>query len=284
MIRREIRFANAEPRWLLVSQVEHARISGLLAKSCLGKFPQKVGAGASVDGLNRVRKELLETIVHHDDGWAAWEAEPQFDERGRPLSFRELPLTESMPIWTASIETAAQLGGLAGWLVSGHFLVLLESSEKVTHAAAVEAWQAEMNARRAQWLERWQQVDPPLHSHALAAEALAWLQLLDVMSLWLCSVCPGGGERITEWPESYRVGPGCAGATEFSCGEPGGFTERLVDAERCEARIDPWRFDVDELAIDATGWTVPVREYRSAAELHGAMSSHRLSWLLLPKE
>lgn len=254
MIRREILLADEEPQWLLISQVEHARLSGVLAEHCLSHF-----SAAAVD-------ELLSAVVHHDDGWANWEAAPTFDEQGRPRSFRELPLSQSLPIWSASIEAVAKIGPLAAGTVASHFLALLGASDrpKVADEFAV-AWQQEMTARCDAWIMSWQQLDPQQNTAAVADEALRGLQLFDVMSLWLCGVCPGADEQMPDEVKSYHVDAGEPLETKFF----------FADGK---ARIKPWRFDVPALELVADASLVPIREYTNAADLFFACQSYQIRW------
>jgi len=252
MIRREIQLVDQPVQWLLISQVEHARISGLLAAHCL---PRDFTAPLSA--------ELLEAVIHHDDGWAAWEAKPPLDaEHHRPPSFRELPLELSLPIWTASIEAAAASGPLAARIVSEHFLALLKASDKPP-APSASAWQQSIAAKSVEWLASWQAINPKSHTPALAEQALRWLQLLDVMSLWLCSVCPGAGEQVPEPPVGYHVSGSLE--TEFYY-EPG------------YVHMRPWRFNVSELTLSAAGWLLPVRQYRTPEEMLASRTEHKVCW------
>ena len=116
MIRREVRFADGRRQWLLISQIEHARISGDLAERCMEQF------GDSDSALNTVREELLQAIVHHDDGWIEWEMAPRLDlDFGRPLSFLELPIDDALAVWSRSIDAVGKFGEFAAWVVAGHF-------------------------------------------------------------------------------------------------------------------------------------------------------------------
>src|SRR6187200_2267627 len=110
MIRRELKLTDNSTIWLLVSQVEHARMSGELVR----------------DWREAFSPDVVDAIAHHDDGWAAWEDEPKLDPaRGAPYSFLEMPLAESLSIWDKSIAAARAFGPLGGWIVAGHFYNLL---------------------------------------------------------------------------------------------------------------------------------------------------------------
>jgi len=266
MIRREIHFPGKAPHWLLISQIEHARISALLAERCLDQF----GQSTPECDLTAVRAQLLAAILHHDDGWAAWDTAPQLDtQHHRPPSFREMQLEQVLPIWTASIKAAAGEGSLAGLTVASHFLALLESSDKETEASLAKVWREEITARHAAWLADWQAANLTLPSPELAAEALLWLQLFDVASLWLSSACPGQGEQVLKPPESYHFAEGSAqGALFRYSGQPG------------QATIEPWRLDVAELTVKASGHIVPIREYQNTVALLAEQQSHSVRWVL----
>src|ERR1700754_3881963 len=126
MIRRDIQLAEDERLWLLISQVEHAHVSGELTRNLKEPFSH----------------EVVEAITHHDDGWAGWEASPKLNpEIGGPYSFVEMPLPETLVIWDGSIAAARKFGPLAGFMVAGHFYNLLSGSEHAGQPAAI-AWMA----------------------------------------------------------------------------------------------------------------------------------------------
>jgi hypothetical protein len=195
MIVREVQFADGPPQWLLISQVEHARLSGELAKRCLTKF------GDANPALGQVREELLQAIIHHDDGWAEWEAAPRFDPKsGKPLSFMELPLAEALDVWNGSIESANRFGDLAPWVVAGHFSALLCTIGSHSQEPAARDWLRHIAEKRSLWFTQWRARHEALHTVALAGEALKWLQLFDILSLWPCSQYPVPGEIIRKPP------------------------------------------------------------------------------------
>lgn len=277
MIRRDIDLGDGRASWLLVSQVEHARLSAVLAERCLGHFGQSLISSTAAAKLESVRRELLQAIARHDDGWAEWEKHPGLDPAlRRPLSFRELPLDETLANWEGSIQSAAEVGPLAAWAVAGHFAVLLESSESDLDPSASAAWLAKTADRRKDWLAAWQSLNPALHSQSLAEEALLWLRAFDVMSLWICSVCPVGGEEVSQWPEGYHIGPGQLLDTRIAADPTADISESGI------VTVAPWWFDAPELEIEAAAHIVPVREYQNTAELLAAFEPHQLRWRLTP--
>ncbi|MCH7751276.1 MAG: DUF3891 family protein [Planctomycetes bacterium] len=277
MIRRDIDLGDGRACWLLVSQVEHARLSAVLAERCLNRFGQSSFSGAAASQIESTRRELLQAITRHDDGWTQWETRPGLDpERRRPLSFRELPLGQSLLNWESSIQSAADVGPLAAWVVSGHFAALLETSEKDHDRGASAKWLAKTADQRVAWLAEWQALNPAQHTTRLADEALVWLQTFDVMSLWICSVCPAGGEKVSQWPQAHHIGP--SQMLDMRIGP-----DRSADvSQRSTVIVDPWRFDVPELEIEAAAHVVPVRQYQNTGELLAAYKPLQLRWRLTP--
>ncbi|HUG91584.1 MAG TPA: DUF3891 family protein [Planctomycetaceae bacterium] len=80
--------------WLLISQIDHARLAGALAEAW--NF-----TGTRFAAL---RDDLVQAVRQHDEGWAAWEQLPAVDpESGRPRDFTEMPMPEATGIWGRSI-------------------------------------------------------------------------------------------------------------------------------------------------------------------------------------
>lgn len=271
MIRRKVRFSEGVGYWLLISQIEHARLSGWLASQCIDRF----GVSGSAHGkpvLNEICQELLIAITHHDDGWRAWESAPQLDETGCPLSFVELALTDSLAIWNQSIAAAADIGPLAAWIVAGHFSALLVTSEHHAKDPAGMRWLDEMTERRQAWFQRWRAANEQFHTAELAGEALHWLQLFDVLSLWPCMAYPLANEVAAEAPAAYQFDPAWKLVQEIR--------PAADDANRMV--IDPWPFPQNGLTMAAAAKLVPVREYATAADLLAASQPHGASWRLAP--
>lgn len=258
MIRRDVRLANDAPGWVLISQIEHARISAELASRCVGAI-----------GSTAVRQEVLAAILHHDDGWADWERAPRLDPTlGRPLSFTELEAAEAVAIWDKSIAAAAAIGPLAAAMVAGHFLRLLAHSDHLRHDAPCAVWQRQTTERRDQWLAQWQALDPVVHTDAVAAEALVWLWTFDEISLWFCLSCPAGDEPRRKTPTPYLAGRGTALEMEL----------RATSNSSGVATAIPWRFDDASIEFSAAGRIVPAEAYASSQDLLAASQPCRLNW------
>ncbi|MBI3468522.1 MAG: DUF3891 family protein [Planctomycetes bacterium] len=256
MIRRDTHTADGEHRWLLISQPEHARLSGLLA--------ERWGAEPFVP--LEPRDELLAAVYHHDDGWADWEKSPQVDpQSGRPLAFTEMPLADSLAIWRGSIEGVIRFGDLAPWAVAGHFSALLRSSTTWRKAGGEQTRLAreflqEQDARRAEWLARWLSVDPKAHTRELAEQGLRHLRFFDALSLWFCCA-----ERSL--PQAF----------EPPSGPP--ITITPVDSGLLVA--EPWPFTVPELTLSVFGRSVRAMTYHTAEQLAAAERwDAQLEWVL----
>ena len=265
MIRRDVRLADGSPAWALISQIEHARLSAELAERCVGRF--------SAPELEAVRREVLLAIARHDDGWVEWEESPRIDaEHGRPVSFMELETDEAIDIWNRSIERSAAYGPLAGWLVAGHFIRLTDkySDHSRTDSAAAK-WRTEMDEQRSAWSAEWQAINPPLHTRALADEALQWLWTFDEASLWFCCTSPADEESSSTSASTSK--PAVIGR-----GTP---LEMMLTASGAGVAIaNPWRFDQPTIELELTAQIIPAIRYDSPETLLAAGESRTLRWQL----
>lgn len=242
MIRRPALTEGGNQRWILISQVEHARLSGVMAD-------------AWNDSLAPVawRKEMVAAITHHDDGWAAWEVAPKVDSQsGRPLDFTETALTDSLAIWRESIQAGADIGPLAAYMVSGHFSRLLErfsgrwkSDATLTSLATI--FLREQHAERRKWLTMWQKTVGDSANEAAAEMAVSWMQLFDAVSLWLC--CDERKEA-----QHFALPTGAAVIFQPS-GEP-----------YCIS-VTPWPFSTSKLELEAVGRAIPAQPHDNPSDL-----------------
>ncbi|HEV7222426.1 MAG TPA: DUF3891 family protein [Pirellulales bacterium] len=252
MIRRTHHDDAGAESWVLISQVEHARLAGMLAERW-GQPP--------LAPLTR-GDELLAAIYHHDDGWADWERTAGVDvESGRPLDFTEMPLVESLAIWRDSIASSAKLGKLAGYLVSAHFCALLRRfssgwRKTPSQTAIAEAFLADQEEQQSAWLDVQQKKSPAIA--AAAEDALAFLQTCDALSLWLCcSQHPS--------PQTFAL----AGAPPVTF---------RSDAEFA-VTASPWPFLADRFELEAVGRSVPAIRYETPAALATAPAQPaRMRW------
>lgn len=269
MIRTEVTHADGTPHWLIVNQIEHARISGEVAR----RLCQSSESGFAHDPL--IADEVLHSVDHHDDGWAEWDRCPRLDaSTGVPTSFREMTEADALAIWSGSIESAAKIGPLAGWLVASHFRGLKQSSSKDSDLQALEHWLAEVDAKRQHWITDWQRQNRATHTLEVAQRWLLFLQVVDVMSLWLCSACFREDHSAEE---PYPI----AASTEMETSM--GLAGIGEDGTTYEVLVDPWRFTVPEFELTAQGMMAPVGQYRDGNELVAAYKKRPLHWRLRGK-
>lgn len=254
MIRRE-ELHGGRASWILISQVDHAHLAADLA--------EHFGAGGVLPLVEP--EQLLPAVRHHDDGWQGWEQQPQIDpRRGVPYDFTEMPLRDSLDIWRGSIAAAAAIGPLAGYVVSGHFSVLLGRSRDsggsaVEDPAAAEAFLQQQELRRRTWLDEWGGGDSGAAERA--ETALAQLQALDLWSLWLC----------------------CAPRSEPTELDFPGTRLRLVPRGDGLVEVSPWPLRVEQLTVRVAGRRVAAGKYPDwpALEAAGPVPVE-LGWRLRP--
>ncbi len=252
MIRLDIQAEGAEPAWMLIDQVEHARLSGALAEhwGVHNFFPLEP------------RDFVLAAIYRHDDGWAHYDRPPGLDPHsGHPLSFTELDVKAAQTIWARSIQQVADLGPLAQYMVAGHFVALRRDGDRADTREGVR-FVCEYEARCHQWLRQWHEIDPQTNTTGRARRALGQLQLFDALSLWFCCA-----QRRA--PSTFVT--------------PEGVELELRPRDAHTVEVVPWPFVVDRLDIQARGRQIPARFYTDQASLAAAAAvPAELYWTLTP--
>jgi hypothetical protein len=234
MIRRDDTLPDGSARWLLISQVEHARIAAELAVSW-GEPPLQAVEQPEI---------VLPTIRRHDDGWDEWESQPAVDAEGKPVSFTEMSPADGNAIWQRSIESLADLGPLAQYLVASHFVDRRRKSTETSPERT--AFVDDFERRRAEWFDHWQRQDPTRNTVERANRALRQLQFFDALSLWFCCEPRAAEESLTT---------------------PSGATLRLLPAAAAEIQLAPWPLRRPELDLEITARAVTRRAYSSSREL-----------------
>jgi hypothetical protein len=270
MIRREITLPDGTKLWLLISQVEHARVSGELARHWQDEFTP----------------DVIDAITHHDDGWATWETEPRLNQEvGAPYSFLEMPLAEALTIWDKSIASARQFGPLAGYIVAGHFYNLLNDSDHAQDGIAV-AWLTAQRKVRTAWLDEWFRAD---RSHTLdgAKRAQHMLQLADLFSLWLCCGCPISGENEIHRDQSLLKLPIDNLFGRFRFVSPvctNGHTSAGVGIAKLDWKVpvEPYPFRNTPLSLSAMSVAAPVVRYPTWQGFQAVSRPIELRWRFIP--
>ena len=250
MIRRD-----AGDDWLLISQVEHARIAAEMAEAWGNEqFPPLPS-----------RDLLIHAIRHHDDGWAEWERAPTVNpETGAPRDFLEMPIPGAAAIWTRSIDNCARQSPWCGLWVSRHFCHLAElAREHREHRSDRVAATAFLTAQQ-ELQHQWRRqigvyAEPPLESIGFE-----WLRWFDRFSLWLCCAERSLPESLP-LPESGVVHLTPCDATTIVLA-PFPFRDATLRLTASAARLGRQRFDSDD-------------SLRAALQV---ASQSKLSWELQP--
>jgi hypothetical protein len=238
MIRRD-----APDAWLLISQVEHARIAAEIAEAW---------GNDQTPSLTQ-RDEFVAAVRHHDHGWAEWELAPTCNPAtGRPRDFLEMPMPDATAIWTRSIDACAALSPWCGLWVSRHFCRLAEQAhqhrtgEADRNAAALFLGQQghrQIDLRR----DLARQYTPELEE-----AGFQWLRFFDLFSLWLC---------CAERTEPERLAVANVPSMLVSPRGPAGVA------------LDPYPLASERLDASVSTIALPRREYRSDSELRTAIAS-----------
>lgn len=250
MIRREETAADGSRRWTLITQTEHARLAGDLARHW----------GADPFWPVVPSKVMLPAIYRHDDGWRNWDQSPRVDpDAGRPFAFDEIARSDADKIWTQSIGVCEDLGPLAQYLIALHFVQLRRRSQVTDTDTFVQKFAPQA----ATWLETWKSLRPRAHTDSMATTALAHLQLFDRLSLWFCCGRP---------------------ARPLVQDTPGGAQITLTPSGETGVQLHPWPLTVPTWKLDVSGRSIPVRQYTDSRQLQTVQSefvSYR--WELVPR-
>jgi hypothetical protein len=240
MIRRDDPPFSQPTHWILITQLEHARLAGVLAEHWDGG-----------DFLPLAdRDAVLWAAAHHDDGWQQWETHPDVNPAGQPRAFTEMEPADSLAIWSGSIEIASEAGPLECALVAGHFCALARRATLFLKQAdllrAVERFVASHDALIAEKTIAWQALDPQRNTASRAELALRQLQMFDALSLWFCCTPAGESETLET---------------------PGGKELSLTPLSEDGVRLSPWPFHQAGLNLEIHCRPVPARTYANAADL-----------------
>jgi hypothetical protein len=240
MIRRDEQPRSAPTHWILITQLEHARLAGVLAEHWGGgDFLPLADSDAVLWGA-----------THHDDGWQPWEIHPDVNPAGQPRAFTEMEPADSLAIWSRSIEIARDVGPLECSIVAGHFYALARRAtvflRQPDQLQFVERFVARNDDLIVEQLTAWQALDPARNTASRAELALLQLQMFDALSLWFCCTPTGESETLIT---------------------PGGKEMSLIMLGENVVRLTPWPFRSAGLNLEIHGRRVPVRTYANAAEL-----------------
>lgn len=233
-------------QWLLVTQHDHALLSGRLA--------EHIGN----DRFARPAARAVLGISLHDCGWPLHDDNPTLNGKGEPLHVFEAPVWVAGQVWPASARRAANRDPYAGLLVSIHVMHLATMAAQ-THRSPRDVF--EINKFQHQQVEFQEglrrslgmRTDIPLN-HGLAKAGLdpredelafdyRLLRAMDQLSLAL--LC------------ADDLFPTLAGVEARPGTEAMGL--RLTRPASFHVRLNPWPFDESRIAL-----SVPCRRLAAA--------------------
>jgi hypothetical protein len=202
----------------------------------------------------------------HDDGWYEWEAAPRIQpETGLPFQFIYMPVADHIAIYERGVQLALDRHPYTGLLVSLHGAGLYRERygfmphlvfRKVDPAdrPQVDRYLADQDRIQQRLLSRLNPDRTVLWTH------YRWLQCWDLLSLYLCMKSPAeaGTYSLGRMPQ-YPGGPE---------------VELLLSGDGGQAFVlDPWPFQVAELALEVPVRLVPDRPYSGDQEFRACFAA-----------
>jgi hypothetical protein len=239
--------------WVLISQSDHAALSGELARH--------VGGMA----FAKLEETAIRACAMHDAGWPLHDEAPTLNLDGNPLDVFETPRELGLSIWEKSAEIATEENPYAGLLVSLHSLHLsalpMPVPERFENSQMRQRFEnnkfqhkqieLQENLRRKLGL----QTDIPL-TLGLASPGtdpredqllfdFRWLQALDQISLAICCTQSPFDRAMVYARPGRRV-------TELHLARSGN-----------DLLVSPWPFEQRELSCTIAGRVVPNQPWES---------------------
>ena len=236
---------------VLIDQIEHARLAGQLAQAWgNNQFPLVA------------RPEItIPAIFRHDDGWEIVDRRPVVAKKSHlPIQFTEMDLEPAHEIWRESIDLVADLGPLAQYIVAAHFVALRQRGDRSDEHES-QRFITEETFRCESWLDQWNQLAPEQNTSEVAHLCLAYLQLFDALSLWLCCVSePAAGNF--ESPRGSRL--------------------TVTQAPATTVFVEPWPFAESTVRISIIGTSVSGRSFANQREFDACTKRKvELTWRFL---
>ena len=221
------------------------------------------------------RAEVLAAVMLHDSGWTEFDAAPGIDRDGRPRTFDRMEVETHLDIWRRSVDRTALHCRYAALLVASHFSEMAEAKTAdylergdTTSARLVESFRAEMDRRKASWVEilspdaRYQGCLQGTRRQSNADI----LTLADRVSVFLCASL----------------------ASEFDVAAPAADGEfrpvKFTAMDQTRWRVDPWPMEGDRVRLQCEGRLLPVTRFDSAKDFHEVLLRaplERLNFTLL---
>jgi hypothetical protein len=253
-----------DSRLLLILQIDHSRVAGLLAAHW----------GNDEFAQPRPYASMVVAAQEHDSGWWDWEIRPTLNEQGYPPDYigsvKQLGRGVWLDFYRHGIQRVAEQDPYAGYIVSMHGdglltqgMGLLPYMPDYTSNPDVQEFVREQKEFRSMLLASLRRAG---ENTELVTDEHLWtnfklMEVYDQFAQFVCNRYPfnsterknGPSKTLSDVP--VPVGPGLEDVT---------ITIDVQDETR--AIVRPYPFDVDPLEISFQGRLVSNRPYRSQEE------------------
>ena len=253
-----------ESRLLLVLQIDHSRIAGLLAAHW----------GNQEFAKPRPYFAMVLAAQEHDGGWWDWEIRPTLDAQGHPPdyvgSIRALGEDTWLEFNRHGIRLVAERDPYAGYIVSMHSEGLLTQGMGILHYMPdytvfpnVQEFIREQQAYRAELIDKMRNL--PEYETEISEERLwtnfKYMEAFDQFAQFVCNRYPFNSKERRNGPTSelsktpVPVAPGSKDVI------------MSVDVQdESNATVTPYPFDVNPLVVSFPGRLVSNRPYARQEE------------------
>jgi hypothetical protein len=249
---------------LLVLQIDHSRIAGLLAAHWGNDEFARPSPYAS----------MVLAAQEHDSGWWDWEIKPTVNQEGYPSdyigSIKHLGQGVWLNLYRHGIERLAAQDLYAAYEVSMHGeglltrgMGLLPYMPDYTGDSAVQKFIAEQKELRAGWLQKLQKND---ELQEVASDTHLWtnfklMEVFDQFAQFVCNRYPFNSQVRKNGPTNTLSNV----PVPLAPGKPDVTLTVDVKNEN-EAIVRPFPFDVTPLRLSFEGRLVPNRRYTDQQE------------------
>lgn len=253
-----------ESHLLLVLQIDHSRIAGLLAAHWGNDDFAKLRPYAS----------MVLAAQEHDSGWWDWEIKPSVNEQGFPSdyigSIKHLGQGVWLDLYRRAIERLATRDLYAAFYVSMHGealltqgMGLLPSMPDYRSDPAVQNFIAEQKALRAGWL---QELQPNEALKDASDDEHLWMnfkliEVFDQFAQFVCNRYPFNSHARKNGPTNKLSNM----PVPVALGKPDVTLTIDIKNER-EAIVHPYPFDTSPLQVSFEGRLVSNRSYPNQEE------------------
>ncbi|MFZ0369728.1 MAG: DUF3891 family protein [Halobacillus sp.] len=211
-----------EHHFLMIEQHEHAKISGQIVRNWKKDFLLR----------SKLREEADWAVSQHDRAWIPLDKDPIWnEEKNRPYSFIDYPLTEKLEAYQRGIEEAADQSLYAGMLCSMHYQSFFSEDSEDPEIRSFLEDEKDRQKNLYQAMKR----DIPKDIYQLHFQRL---QFCDDLSLYICMQESGisKDEEVSWFKNGFRQ------SFDFA---PGGIMPHWVDEKQVSLRPFPLEYSFE---------------------------------------